>query len=87
MDVDEPRQYQPIPAVDQPVRRPGVIASDKDDPVVGERDIDVPPIGVAPGCLVPGDGPIGVADSSGGQGTVLLAVTSQSRANGPFTLV
>jgi hypothetical protein len=87
MDVDEPGQYQPIPAIDHPVRRPGVIASDKDDPVVGKGDVDISAVGVMPGGRVPGNGPIGVVDSCGGQGTVLLEVTLPSRGNGPFTLV
>jgi hypothetical protein len=87
MDVDEPRQYEPILTVDHPVCRPGVVAADKDDPVVGEGDIDISAIGMVSGCLVPGNGPIGVADSSGGQGTVLLVVALPSCANGPFTLM
>jgi hypothetical protein len=87
MDVDEPGQYEPVPAVDHPVRRPGVIASDKGDPVVGKGDVDISAIGVVPGCLVPGDRPTSVADGSGGQGAVLLLVTLPSRANGPLTLV
>jgi hypothetical protein len=87
MDVDKPGQYHAVSAVDHPVRRPWVIAADKGDPVVGKGDVDISAIGVVPGCLVPGNGPIGVADSSSGQGTVLLAVTLPSRANGPFTLV
>ena len=57
-----PGNTKPILAVDHPVRRPGVIASDKGDPVVGKGDVDIPAIGVVPGGLVPGNDPIGVAD-------------------------
>jgi hypothetical protein len=86
MDVDEPGQYQPVTAVGHPVRRPGVIASDKGDAIIGKRDVYISAIGVMLGCLVPGNDPIGVADSGSGQGTVLLAVTLPSRGNGLFTL-
>jgi hypothetical protein len=66
---------------------PGVIASDKGDAIFVKGDVDILAIGVMAGCLVPANGPIGVSDNSGGQGTVLLVVTLRSRANGPFTLV
>jgi hypothetical protein len=71
MDVDQPGQYQAIPAFDHPVRRSGVIPSDKDDPIVCKRDVDIASIGVPPCTLIPDNAPIRVADNGRGHGTPL----------------
>jgi hypothetical protein len=62
MDVDQPRQHQPVLAVDHPVRVPAEISSGKGDHAVGKSDVNTPAIGVTPGRLVPGDDPIGIPD-------------------------
>src|ERR1700745_813880 len=61
-DVDQPWQYGAISPVDDPVRHPWIIASDKDDRAVGKGDVDIAAIDMAPGNLVPGDHPIGISD-------------------------
>ena len=62
MNVDQPRQQQPILAVDNPVRRTGIISSGKSDLVVDKRDVDAAAIDLAPGCFVPRNDPIDVSD-------------------------
>ena len=82
MDVDEPRQYQPILAVDHPLSRAAVIPPDERDPVVGKDDIDVPPVSMAGG-LVACDDPIGITDYGGAH--ELLLKLPRRHANRRFT--
>src|SRR6516162_11095716 len=62
VDVDQTGQYQAISPVDNPVRRSGIIWSDKDDRGAGKRDVDIAAIDMSRGGLVPGDHPIRIAD-------------------------
>jgi hypothetical protein len=62
MNVDEPRQQQPILAIDNPVRGTGVISSGESDLVVDKRDIDAAAIDLVAGCFVPRNNPIEVSD-------------------------
>jgi hypothetical protein len=80
MNVDEPGQDHAFLAVDFSVRRPGVIPSDKRDPIAGKGDIGIPAISVMPGSLVPRNDPIGVADYGCSQGTVLPAKRIRRRS-------
>ena len=66
MDVDQPGQYQPILTVDHPLRRPGVIASDKDDRAIAKGDVYIAAVDVTLGALVPGDDPVGILDDGRG---------------------
>ena len=71
MNVDQPRQYQTIRAVDDPVRFPGIITPDKSDRIAGKGDVDVAAVDVTSGAFVLGDEPIGFADEVDGHRSVL----------------
>jgi hypothetical protein len=70
MNVNQPRQYKTLLAVDHPVCRPGIISPDKSNRIVGKGDVGIAAIGVMPGAFVPGDHPIGIADDGLGHCSV-----------------
>ena len=72
VNVDQPRQYEAILAVDHAVYRPGIISPDKSDRIVGKGDVGVAAVGVMPRVFVPGDDPIGIADDGGYQCSIVL---------------
>jgi len=67
MDVDEARQYQPILAVDNLVCHAAVIPSDEHDRAPGKGNVQMAPVDMTAGGLIPGHDPIGIADNGGGQ--------------------
>ena len=65
MDVYEAGNHGTLGAVDDPVRRTGVIVADVGDAVVGKGEIEIAAVDVPPRRLVPGNHPGGVLDHSG----------------------